>query len=540
MNAKITTALVAILCCAVNARAQEPSSFDEAAAGVQKKLQDSLEELSELREKIVEEKLPFSRQLRELEDELSAVRTEYQQKTRQVEARTLDLTNLKGDIKARRNEAVYLSNMLSEYARNFESRLQIAEDQLYEKILEDVKLAAENTSASEQEVFEVQAALITTALERLHEAVGGSLFDGVAVDDDGVVTEGTFAMIGPLVVFRSDDGLQTGTVEQRINSPAAAAFEFTDPEDTAAAAEVTKNGEGVFPVDPTLGNAHKVEATESETFFEHVQKGGAVMVPIFVMAALALLVALYKWLSFAFIRKPSKKKVDALLADLRERNVESAKLRAREMKGPVGEMLAVGVDHIEEPRELMEEVMYETVLTTRLKTERLLPFIAICAASAPLLGLLGTVTGIISTFKLITIFGAGDPKTLSGGISEALITTKFGLIVAIPSLLLHGYLSRKARGVVAQMEKAGVAFVNQVSKLPRSWFRDTAGITGVDASSMPDPELVRAQIKEILGELLSPLGGANSDDRLLQAGLQSALDHPNARSKSNQAKEVSA
>jgi len=80
------------------------------------------------------------------------------------------------------------------------------------------------------------------------------------------------------------------------------------------------------------------------------------------------------------------------------------------------------------------------------------------------LGLLGTVTGIINTFKLITVFGTGDVKTLSGGISEALITTKFGLIVAIPSLLLHAFLSRKARGVVDQMEKAAVAFINQVSK----------------------------------------------------------------------------
>jgi len=89
-------------------------------------------------------------------------------------------------------------------------------------------------------------------------------------------------------------------------------------------------------------------------------------------------------------------------------------------------------------------------------------FVALC----PLLGLLGTVTGIINTFKLITVFGTGDVKTLSGGISEALITTEFGLIVAIPSLLLHALLSRKARGIVDQMEKYSVAFVNQVGKSP--------------------------------------------------------------------------
>jgi hypothetical protein len=72
------------------------------------------------------------------------------------------------------------------------------------------------------------------------------------------------------------------------------------------------------------------------------------------------------------------------------------------------------------------------------------------------------VTGIINTFKLITVFGSGDVKTLSGGISEALITTEFGLIVAIPSLLLHAFLSRKARRIVDGMEKAAVSMLNRI------------------------------------------------------------------------------
>jgi biopolymer transport protein ExbB len=90
--------------------------------------------------------------------------------------------------------------------------------------------------------------------------------------------------------------------------------------------------------------------------------------------------------------------------------------------------------------------------------------VAISASAAPLLGLLGTVTGIMNTFSLITIYGTGDVKTLSSGISEALITTEYGLIVAIPSLLLHAFLSSKVRKIVNNLEATGVSFVNELAR----------------------------------------------------------------------------
>ena len=112
---------------------------------------------------------------------------------------------------------------------------------------------------------------------------------------------------------------------------------------------------------------------------------------------------------------------------------------------------------------MWEEIMYETMLETQPRLERFLPLIAITAATAPLLGLLGTVTGMINTFKLITLFGTGDAKSLSSGISEALITTEFGLIVAIPALILHALLSRKCQAILAAMEKYAVIFSNGIT-----------------------------------------------------------------------------
>ena len=82
---------------------------------------------------------------------------------------------------------------------------------------------------------------------------------------------------------------------------------------------------------------------------------------------------------------------------------------------------------------------------------------------APLLGLLGTVTGMIHTFNLATIFGTGNAKLLSGGISEALITTEYGLYIAIPVLLAHAFFARRVRSIIGALERAVVVFVNELT-----------------------------------------------------------------------------
>jgi biopolymer transport protein ExbB len=517
---KITCTLLLALVAVPLAPAQEAetSAYSEAGQQVQQQLRDAVAELDALRGRIADEKIPLSKRLNELESELSAARGLYQQRTRTLDSRSLDLSNLRSEIKTRQDEADYLSNLLSEYLRNFESGLHISELQRYADSVEEAKLAPENREMMQGEVFAAQAQVLDRSLDRLEGALGGTIFEGTAVDPQGIVNTGRFALVGPIALFRSADGSAVGLAEQRLGSLEPTVIPFASPETTASAALLVRDGAGVLPADTTLGNAHKMEAT-NESFEEHVKKGGPVMIPIFAMAGLALLVALYKWLRLTFMRKPSKKKVRKLMTAAGEGDAEAAVALSARMKGPLGRMLKTGVEHLDEPRELVEEVMYEQVLTARLQLNRMLPFIAICAAAAPLMGLLGTVTGIINTFKMITVFGSGDVKSLSGGISEALITTKFGLIVAIPSLLLHAFLSRKARGVIGQMETAAVGFVNQVGKAANRRTRTVtiAPANGVVTSAAPDPELVRRQVNEIMGELLGPLVD-EEDDALAGAG----------------------
>ncbi len=485
-----------------NAPAAQPAdanSLGQVETSVQKQLEDSLAELSNLREKIAEEKIPLGRQLRDLEDQLIEVRREYQQTTRLLDSRTLDLSNLRTEIEGRKQERTYLSNLLGEYVRGFETRLHIAEVQRYKEPLEAAKLALESSDLSDSEVYQAQAELVTVSLDRLYDALGGTRFEGSAVDPSGLVKPGTFVLIGPAALFRSQDGESVGTAEQRLGSLEPTVIAFESPSLTESAAETVESGAGRFPLDPTLGNAHKIEATK-QTLVEHISKGGPVMIPILGLAAAAMLVALFKWVELARLRMPSDKRIQELVESVAAHDDEKAATQAAAMGGPTGEMLSTGVAHIQEPPALIEEVMYEKILTAKLKLQRFLPFIAISASSAPLLGLLGTVTGIINTFKLITVFGSGDVKTLSGGISEALITTEFGLIVAIPSLLLHAFLSRKARGMIARMEKAAIMLMNQVSKTP--YREDDADLL----AGIPTAE-ARRVLRRLVTEGQEDLGG---------------------------------
>ena len=113
-------------------------------------------------------------------------------------------------------------------------------------------------------------------------------------------------------------------------------------------------------------------------------------------------------------------------------------------------------------REQLEELLHEHIISYVPRLERHLGTLAVLGGIAPLLGLLGTVTGMIHTFQMVTLFGSGDARLLSGGISEALITTKYGLIIAVPVLLAHAFLSRHARGKLAELEQTAIGMVNDV------------------------------------------------------------------------------
>ncbi len=437
-------------------------SQDQVAQKAQVDLQKSVTSLNALREKISSEKLPLNKKLNEMESKILDLRKKYEDVSRTLDGRSLDLNNLQKETKARETEQDYLSTLFDEFIRNFDTQIHVSEVSKYKELSDQARLASENSNLTPLEKFTRQSALVDAAVDRLVDLSGGSRFSGTALNAAGNVKNGKFVLLGPLAIFVSDDGADTGLAEQRLGSLEPNIVTIPDPTLEPQMKALVQEGQGLLPFDPTEGEALKFEETK-ETLLEHILAGGALMYPILGLAFLATLVALYKVVQYQTIRTAHRAQVDEILQAIDHRDQAKGLAIAQKIGGPVGAMLAAGIEHIHEPKELIEEVMFEKMLDAKLKLGTWLPFIAVTTSAAPLLGLLGTVTGIIQTFKLMTVYGSGDAKSLSSGISEALITTEFGLYVAIPSMIIYAYLTRKSATVQAMMEKMAIAFLNRLS-----------------------------------------------------------------------------
>ncbi len=428
------------------------------STSAQAELKQALAELAAVQEEVGTEKVPLARQLNQLEEQVLARRTEYDRAQRAQDNQLVDLGVLRKEVERAREEQKFVGALLSEYLSRFETRIHISEVHRYSSLLAELKASTTDRDLSPAERLERQARLIDESLTRLERVIGGEVFDGKALTAAGRMESGKYLLAGPMALFASDESDAAGMAELRVGSPKPRAIDI-GREHPRAIRELMAAGSGELPFDATGGNALKIAATK-QTLWEHIRKGGPVMVPILLLGLAALVICGIKWSQISRIRMVTPMDLQGLLGHLRQGRSQEALARAQAIPGPVGELLVTAVEHVEEPKEYIEEVLYEKLLDTKPKLEALLPIIALTAACAPLLGLLGTVTGMINTFNMISIFGAGDPRTLSGGISEALITTEFGLIVAIPALLIHAFLSRKVKGVLGSMEQTTVAFIN--------------------------------------------------------------------------------
>ena len=436
----------------------QAQTFEAAAGSAKSDLVKALAELSTLEKQIADEKIPLSREMNKLESEVIAKRREHSDAKRLQDRKAVDLTRLKAEEKAFKDQNDYLrKTLLEEYIRRFETRTHASEKEQYTTLVKTARAANENPSAKSEEVFTSQLEVVQAALGRLDNILGGHVYEGSAVAD-GVQEKGRFVMVGPLVMFTGNSG-QSGLAEQLRGTTEASLIDLEDEAFAVGISKTISSGAGELPFDSTMGNALKIKQVE-ETWWEHINKGGVVIWPLLGLGLAAALVALIKWFQLSALEQVRPSDLQAVLDKVNENDTASALALAKRIKGPAGELLETAIQNTDQSKEMLEEILYERMLHTKPKLDRFLPFISLTAATAPLLGLLGTVTGMINTFKLITVFGTGDPKRLSSGISEALVTTEYGLIIAVPCLLMFAFLSRKAKGILSSMEQTAVGFVN--------------------------------------------------------------------------------
>ena len=250
-------------------------------------LAKSIQELNKLRDQITAEKLPLAQELTSLEEELTNLRKEYEKTTRLVDAGNLEMTTIKAEMKARQDELTYIANLLDEYARSFETKINISELQYIGKDIDTAKQASENTTLTMPEKSAKHTAFVNTTIKRLFDAVGGMRFPGVGVDMQGTVEEGQYALIGPVALFRSKSGNVSGLVIPQPGSTNPL-IRPLEGEIQAKVASLVETGAGVMPLDPSRGGALK--ALVQKTDIVHIfKKGGPIMWPLLFSAVLSLL-----------------------------------------------------------------------------------------------------------------------------------------------------------------------------------------------------------------------------------------------------------
>ena len=197
-----------------------------------------------------------------------------------------------------------------------------------------------------------------------------------------------------------------------------------------------------FSIDPTRGQLLGL-LVQSPSLMERVHQGQIVGYVIIALGAFGLIMAIWRLLSLA---------ATSAAVNSQAKNLN------KPGNNPLGRVLKIAVDNPTVDVEGLELKLGEAIMKETPKFNAMLPFLKIIAVVAPLLGLLGTVTGMIITFQAITLYGAGDPKLMAGGISTALVTTVLGLVVAIPMVFLHTLVASRAKRLtqILQEEAAGM------------------------------------------------------------------------------------
>ncbi len=286
-------------------------------------------------------------------------------------------------------------------------------------------------------------------IQQIAEQAKTTTFQTRVVLANGETTDETVTRIGPFVAFSGGKYLTYG--DRRLK------FLARQPASdiTGAASKVEKATGDKFvrgAIDPSLGQLLDLSVS-APTVTERIDQGRFIGKVILVAAAVGMLIGIYKWVTLTML-------AGAVRSQVRRKKPSKS--------NPLGRVMLAYENTQSNDVETVSLKLDDAILKELPKLEGGLNLVKVLAATAPLLGLLGTVIGMINTFQAITLFGTGDPQIMASGISEALVTTVLGLIAAIPLLLLHSFASGASKRVSQILEEQAAGIIAEHAESGRA------------------------------------------------------------------------
>lgn len=419
---------------------------------LQREIREETIALTRERGEIADARRELAGELAQREARLNALRAEVERARRAQRQDVEAAQRQRQELRAARERESEIRALLRESRRSIEAQLSLAAAAPHQETLGriDAALAQEGMEAAT-----LAASTLLELLQQVHAQLGTpQRLPAQAVQPDGLALSGTTLHLGPLSWFQADAG-PMGLLLNRPGDllPGLHALQHAGLNNwfSEQSAEI--------PFDFSEGRALEMLAAE-RPWTERLQDGGLTMIPLLLTAAASVLLIAWKTIALLGVRGLDPAGVTALAQALREGEADAAATALGRIPRPLRDLLSGAVSHPQADAEELEELMHERMLALLPRLDRHLGTLAVLGGIAPLLGLLGTVTGMIHTFELVTLFGSGNERILSQGISEALVTTMSGLIIAVPVLLAHAFLSRRVRVILGELEQSIAAFIH--------------------------------------------------------------------------------
>ena len=461
MQPRALVPLAALLFSALALRAQPlDQALANAAADYRGRVTRAADELTRIRARIGAEKMPLLEQMRAAQDRVITAESEATRLETRREDATEQRRKLLLELDSIRKTTSYVSTLAHDGLKTAGDGLAPGEDQL---VGEQVRTL--QTQLDEAEVGTRGRTALDAAdflLARTERALGGYRAEGRAlIGETSEVLPGTFAYVGPETFFRPERGGAPGVVRPREGAKYPVSYSLgiwrAEEADRFFAGQP-----GMIAADASGGKALRLRETTG-SLLDHVRKGGLVAFGIIGVGIIALLMILQKVRDLGRMAVDPPATVEPVLRLVASGSHAEARTAAQTLRRTTRELFLVGLNHADQPAPILEERLQAVLLEQRLRYERRLPLLAVIATAAPLMGLLGTVVGMVKTFALITVFGTGNAGKLSSGISEVLIATELGLIVAIPTLVTHGFLAHRIQRNLSQLERYALQFATSVA-----------------------------------------------------------------------------